>query len=134
MPISAVKLKDIRERMIRIGLDEKDIREHFVRSSGAGGQKVNKASTCVVIKHIPSGLEVKCQIDRSQSVNRFLARRILVERLEKRIFGEKSEAEKRVWKIKKQKRRRSRRANEKILSDKRHHSEKKRLRKMGEDS
>lgn len=112
-----------------VGMNESDLTEHFVRSSGAGGQNVNKTSTCVVLKHIPTGIEVKCQIDRSQAVNRFLARRILLEKLEKRYFGAKSEAQKKIWKIRKQKKRRSKKAKEKTLEAKRLQSEKKNLRK-----
>jgi protein subunit release factor B len=128
MPISNAKWSDLLARMSRLGIKETDIDEHFVRSSGAGGQKVNKTSSCVVLKHHPSGLEVKCQIDRSQLVNRYLARRILVEKLEKMILGRKSEVEKRRWKIRKQKAKRSKRAKEKMLADKRHQAEKKGLR------
>lgn len=128
MPISYNKWIDIYARMAKLGINESDIKEHFVRSSGAGGQNVNKISSCVVLKHLPSGIEVKCQIERSQALNRFLARRILVEKLEKKIFGAASEAEKRIWKIRKQKARRSRKAKEKILANKRHQAEKKHLR------
>jgi len=114
---------------------ERDIAEHFVRSSGAGGQNVNKVSTCVVLRHAQTGIEVKCQIARSQAENRFHARRILCEKVEKRLLGSKSAAEKKRWKIAKQKRRRSKRAKEKMLSDKRSQSEKKRLRaKVSEES
>lgn len=118
--------------MKALGISERDIEESFVRSSGAGGQKVNKTSSCVFLRHLPSGIEVKCQMERSQSLNRFLARRILVEKLERQIFGKKSEEEKRLWKIRKQKRKRNRRAKEKMLADKRHNSEKKRLRRLSE--
>ena len=89
---------------------------------------MQKVSTCVVLKHIPTGTEVKCQKERSQALNRFLARRILVEKLERKILKEKSEAEQRRWKIRKQKRRRSRRTKEKMLAEKRHRAEVKRLR------
>ncbi len=115
--------------MIRMALSEEDITEHFVRSSGAGGQKVNKTSSCVVLKHRPSGIEVKCQIDRSQSVNRYLARRILLEKLERQILGARSAAEKKAWKIRKQKAKRSKRAKEKMLENKKKQAEKKEMRK-----
>ena len=129
MPVSQSKHKDLEARMVKIGIKEADLTEKFVRSSGPGGQNVNKVSTCVVLKHIPSGIEVKCQKERSQALNRFIARRILVEKLEEKIFKNKSEAAQKKWKIKKQKKRRSRRAKEKILENKRKHSEKKALRK-----
>lgn len=129
MVVSDAKLKSLEARMGRAGLKETDIREHFVRSGGAGGQNVNKTSTCVVLKHLPTGIEVKCQINRSQAVNRFLARRILLEKLEKRFFGARSEAQKKAWKIRKQKQKRSKRAKEKVLEAKHLQSEKKALRR-----
>jgi len=81
--VSEEKNKWLRERMESLGIHEKDIMEKFVRSSGKGGQKVNKTSTCVYLKHIPTGIEVKCMKDRNQSINRFLARRELLKRIEK---------------------------------------------------
>lgn len=80
--VSEDKNKWLKEKMDSLGILEKDITEKFVRSSGKGGQKVNKTSTCVYLKHMPTGLEVKCMKDRSQSLNRFLARRELVEKFE----------------------------------------------------
>ncbi|MDD5428971.1 MAG: peptide chain release factor-like protein, partial [Candidatus Omnitrophica bacterium] len=94
-----------------------------------GGQKVNKTSACVYLKHIPTGIEVKCQQERSQALNRFFARRILADKIERLILGKESEEEKRIEKIRRQKRRRSRRAKEKMLRDKKLHSEKKALRR-----
>jgi protein subunit release factor B len=81
--VSEEKNRWLQERMGALGIQEKDIEEKFVRSSGRGGQNVNKASTCVYLKHIPTGVEIKCMKERSQSLNRFLARRELVRRLEK---------------------------------------------------
>lgn len=129
MPVSAKKLEDLSARMQQLGIGKGDLREHFVRSSGSGGQHVNKVSTCVVLKHLPSGIEVKCQAERSQALNRFLARRLLCEKLEERGAGERREARSRRWKIRKQKKRRSRRAREKVLEGKRRRSEKKTLRR-----
>jgi peptide chain release factor len=80
--VSEGKNKWLRDRMESLGIPEKDIEEKFVRSSGHGGQNVNKTSTCVYLKHIPTGIEVKCMKDRSQSVNRFLARRELIKKIE----------------------------------------------------
>jgi protein subunit release factor B len=80
--VSESKQRDLAARMAALGLTEEDLEEQFVRSSGKGGQHVNKTSTCVRIRHRPSGIEIKCMVDRSQSVNRFLARRALVEQLE----------------------------------------------------
>ena len=114
--------------MERLGLREQDLEERFVRSGGPGGQNVNKVATCVWLRHPPSGLEVKVQQERSQALNRFLARRLLVAKLEQRILGEASEERQRIAKIRRQKRRRSRRAKEKMLAGKRLHAAKKRLR------
>ncbi len=126
--VSSEKEKSLNERMERLGVAESDLRETFVRSSGPGGQKVNKTASCVHIVHIPSGLSVKCQQSRSQALNRFLARRLLLDRLERIQQGLARADRARVEKIKRQKRRRSRRAKEKILKLKHMQSEKKSLR------
>ena len=126
--LSQRKEKTLYDRMERLGINESDIIERFIRSSGAGGQKVNKTSTCVYLKHIPSGIEVKCQKERSQVLNRFLARRILADKIEQVQLGKKSEEAKRIAKIKRQKRKRSKRAKEKILREKKIQSEKKKSR------
>jgi len=116
--------------MDSLGIYERDIEESFVRSSGAGGQHVNKTSTCVQLLHRPTGMMVKCQEDRSQAVNRFLARRLLVEKIEGDILGRKTAEQQRREKIRRQKRRRSRRAKEKMLSNKHHQAEKKQYRRV----
>jgi protein subunit release factor B len=111
MPAFAVsegKNKWLKERMEALQIREKDIVEKFVRSSGKGGQKVNKTSTCVYLKHIPTGIEVKCMKDRSQSINRFLARRELVERIEA-LSGIVTHRDLMAEKIKKQKTKRGKR-------------------------
>jgi len=115
----------LRERLERLGIREQDLVEKFVRSGGHGGQNVNKVATCVYLKHLPTGLEVKCQQERSQALNRFLARRILADKVERLIEGRRAEEEQRIAKIRRQKRKRSKRAKEKMLADKRHQSEKK---------
>jgi len=81
--VSEEKNRWLQERMDALNIHEKDIEEKFVRSSGSGGQKLNKASTCVYLRHLPTGFEIKCMKERSQSLNRFLARRELVRRVEK---------------------------------------------------
>ncbi|HVO67578.1 MAG TPA: peptide chain release factor-like protein [Syntrophales bacterium] len=126
--VSPEKEKSLNERMERLGVMETDFRETFVRSSGPGGQKVNKTASCVHLVHIPSGLSVKCQQSRSQALNRFLARRLLLDRIERIQQGLAQADRDRIEKIKRQKRRRSRRAKEKILMLKHMQSEKKSLR------
>lgn len=129
LPISPNKYQNLQERMIRLGIFEKDLEENFIHGSGAGGQKINKTSSTVQIRHIPSGIVVRSQEGRSQALNRFFARRLLVEKLEERFFKEKSEKQKQIEKIRRQKRKRSRRAKEKMLKAKKHQAEKKGLRK-----
>lgn len=126
--VAEAKAEWLRERMLRLGLREEDLAESFVRSGGPGGQNVNKVSTCVVLRHRPSGLEVKVQRERSQALNRFLARRLLAEKLETQRLGRLSEERKRIEKIRRQKRRRSRRSKQKVLAGKRLHSLKKQAR------
>ncbi|MHB8096018.1 MAG: peptide chain release factor family protein [Candidatus Aminicenantales bacterium] len=123
--ISPEKEVALRQRMESLGIFEKDIEETFIRSGGHGGQNVNKVATCVRLKHVPSGVEVKCQEERYQSLNRYLARRILADKVERIILGKKSEEEQRIAKIRRQKRKRSKRAKDKMLADKRVQSEKK---------
>jgi len=123
------KEEALKIRMDSLGIKETDLEEKFIRSSKKGGQKVNKTSACVYLKHQPTGIEVKCQEERSQALNRFLARRILVGKIESLVLGRKREAQKEIEKIRRQKRRRSRRAKEKMLRYKKMHSEKKNLRK-----
>ena len=126
--ISPEKETALQERMDRLGVSENDFRETFIRSSGPGGQKVNKTSSCVQLLHVPTGLAVKCQQERSQALNRFLARRLLLDRIERMQTGVVSAEKQRIEKLKRQKRRRSRRAQEKILEQKHIQSEKKSLR------
>src|SRR5499426_2360090 len=117
--VSPGKEKSLLERMQALGVREEDIEEQFVRSSGAGGQKVNKTSTCVVLHHRPTGVRVKCQRERSQALNRFLARRILLDKIEARLKGIRTAAEQEIAGIRRRKRQRSsRRAKLKLLADK----------------
>jgi len=116
------------KKMQELGIFEKDIIEKFITSGGKGGQHLNKTATCVYLHHIPTGIEVKCQQERSQALNRFLARRILVNKIEQLVLGRRSEEQQKIEKIRRQKRKRSKRAKEKILQDKKFHSEKKKMR------
>ena len=127
-PVSPKKQHELQVLMARLGVAEGDFEESFVRSSGPGGQNVNKVATCVVLRHRPSGLEVRCQRERSQALNRFLARRILLQRIEAERLGRLSAEAQRIAKIRRQKRRRSRRTREKLLRDRQHRAKKKSLR------
>jgi protein subunit release factor B len=133
-PVSQTKEKILREKMKALNIREEDIEEKFIRSSGRGGQHVNKVSTCVRLRHLPTGVEARCQSERSQAINRYRARVLLVRKIDKMTRGKDSEERRRIEKIRRQKRKRSKRAKEKILADKRIVSEKKKLRfKIDED-
>jgi protein subunit release factor B len=127
-PVTESKKKALEERMEALGIREEDLEESFIRSGGRGGQHVNKVSTCVQLKHLPTGIEVKCQEERSQGLNRYRARVLLTEKIEEQMKGEESAARQRIEKIRRQKRKRSKRAKEKMLADKARMSVKKSLR------
>ena len=122
------KEKALFARMLAMGVKEEDIVESFVRSSGPGGQNVNKVSTCVHLKHVPTGIEVKCQQERSQALNRYAARKLLLRKIETSILGRLSQERQQREKIRRQKRRRSRRSKLKMLEAKREHGQMKSLR------
>jgi protein subunit release factor B len=128
-PVSPEKESQMAQRMAALGVTEADIEESFVRSGGHGGQNVNKTSTCVMLVHRPTGVQVKCQTTRQQGLNRFLARRLLLDKIEavKKGFVSAQRAE--TEKIRRQKRRRSRRAKNKMLADKSRHADKKAARR-----
>jgi len=130
--ISHKKIAALEAKMRRFSIWESDLEERFIRSRGPGGQNVNKVSTGVYLKHIPSAIEVKVCGERSQVLNRYAARKILVSKIETMILGRKSEERKRTEKIRRQKRKRSKRAKDKMLNNKRMHSQKKDLRKKVE--
>lgn len=127
--IAQEKWEKLYERMSRLGIREEELSENFIRGSGSGGQKINKTSSCVQLRHAPSGIEIKCQSSRLQSSNRFFARRDLCDKLEEQILGIKSQKKQEQEKIRRQKRRRSRRAKNRMLDDKTKHGEKKALRR-----
>lgn len=123
------KEKALAEKLSAAGIKEQDIIENFVRSSGPGGQNVNKVSTCVYLKHIPTGIEVKCQRERSQASNRYAARQILLEKILALKRGRLLAVRHSREKLKRQKRRKPVKIKLRILEDKRRQSEKKRFRR-----
>jgi protein subunit release factor B len=128
-PVSPEKARALAARMQQLDVREADLEEQFIRSRGAGGQNVNKVATCVVLRHVPSGIVVRCQQERSQALNRFIARRELLDRLEARVRGVAASALAERERVRRQKRRRSRRAKAKMLATKRAQSEKKAARR-----
>jgi len=112
--VTPEKEKALLDKMERLGIADKEIEEHFIRSSKKGGQKKDKTSSCVYLKHLPSGLEVKCQRERSQSLNRFLALRLIVDKIEEKVLGKESKISQRINKIRKQKKESLKRAKQKI--------------------
>lgn len=125
MSISKEKEEQIRSLMEKLGIEEKDLIEKFILGSGRGGQNLQKTSSCVYLKHIPTGIEVKCQQDRSRELNRFIARRTICEKYQEQVLEEKSKKQQASEKIRRQKRTRSRKQKRKMLEEKRQHAEKK---------
>ena len=113
--VSVEKNRWLRARMELLGVAEADLEERFVHASGRGGQHVNKSSSCVYLKHIPTGVEVKCMESRSQSLNHFLARRYLLEKVEA-LAGGTCAKDLEAEKLKRQKARRKRRSGVKYAA------------------
>lgn len=124
-PVTEQKAADLAARMARLGICEEDLTESFIRGSGSGGQKVNKTSSCVQILHKPTGIEIRCQRERSQAMNRYFARRELCDKVEERIEGRKAARQQEIEKIRRQKRRRSRKQKARMLDEKRKQGAKK---------
>ncbi len=116
--VSTEKEEALLQKMNGLGVHEADIDEKFIRSGGPGGQNVNKVATCVQLKHLPTGITVKIQKDRTQGVNRFLARRSLVSKIEESLLGKPAKELLKIQKIQKQKKRRKRKTKAKLESAK----------------
>ena len=125
---AALEDETLRKRMLKLGIREEDLEESFVRGTGAGGQKINKTSSTVVLVHVPSGLEVRCQRERSQSQNRIIAREDLCGKLEAKLSAARLEVKNAVEKKKRQTRKRPRGLKERILENKHQRSEVKKQR------
>lgn len=128
-PITSDKLAALEQWMAALGIAEADLLEKFVRGSGAGGQKINKTSNCVFLKHLPTGACIKCQMDRSREMNRFLARRELCEQLEAIREGKTVAKTQAIEKMRRTNRPRSRNSKNRSVADKRNLSQKKSMRR-----
>jgi len=132
-PDNVDKETQLTQRMAALGVSEADIEESFIRSGGHGGQNVNKTSTCVMLLHRPTGAQVKCQSTRQQGLNRFIARRLLLDKIEAMRKGRADAERARIEKIRRQNRKRSRGAKEEMLADKSHRAARKALRRQVSD-
>lgn len=126
--VGKAKQERLGERMRELGIEESELIEKFVLGSGPGGQKINKTSSCVYLRHPARGIEVKCQKSRSRHLNRYLARVELCERVEEAVLGERSRRQQEIEKIRRRKRRRTYKQKQRMLEQKRKNAKKKRLR------
>ncbi len=132
--ITTNKWRQLRQRMQELNLSETDLIEKFIIGTGHGGQKLQKTASCVYLKHLPTGIEIKCQKSRMREENRFHARRRLLDKIEEQLYENKSEQQQAAEKIRRQKRRRSRRSKLKILAEKSQRSQLKKLRQTPDDA
>jgi len=126
--ISQEKRDQLASKMESLGIREEDLIEKFILGSGRGGQNLQKTSSCVYLKHVPTGMEVKCQKERSREMNRFFARRELCEKIESEILEIKTKKQALIEKMRRQKRKRTKRAQEKVLENKKRRKEVKEFR------
>lgn len=118
------------QKAIALQIFPQDIEEQFVRGGGKGGQKMNKTSSTVVLRHLPTGIDVRCQKHREQSRNRLSAYKLLILKIEDKVKGLQSDRAKKIFKLIKQKRKRSKRAQQKVLEAKKQRGEIKEMRKI----
>ncbi len=126
--VSVEKERELKRQMQAMGILEGDIEESFIRSSGPGGQNVNKVASCVYLKHLPTNIEIKCQEERNQSLNRYRARCLLMEKVARLRYEQKLQKIQEVEKIRRQRRKRTKAMKEGILEQKHKRSEKKQFR------
>jgi protein subunit release factor B len=111
--ISEAKRSALLARVATLGIDLAAVDEQFVKGGGPGGSKINKTSNCVVLRYAPLDLVVRCQQDRRRSVNRFLALRELVDRIEMRVSPGSSQRLREIDRKRRNKARAGRRARAK---------------------
>ena len=131
--ISPEKIATQEQRMLALGILDDELVEKFITGSGSGGQKINKTSSCVYLKHVPSGIEIKCQRERSRELNRYLARKELCDRIDEIKNGILSKRQQAIEKIRRQKRQKSRKQKQRMVADKRMQSQKKNERRQSSD-
>lgn len=131
--ISSEKIAAQEKRMAVLDIREEDLVEKFITGSGSGGQKINKTASCVYLKHEPTGIEIKCQRERSRELNRYLARKELCDRIDEIKNGILSKRQQEIEKIRRQKRQKSRKQKQRMVADKRQHSDKKPQRRQASD-
>ena len=122
------KWDELRRKMAELGIQDDDLVEKFILGSGRGGQNLQKTSSCVYLKHVPTGIEIKCQRERSRDMNRYFARKELCEKIETQVFKIKTAKVQEIEKKRRQKRKRSKRAQQKVLENKKHRGEVKDMR------